>query len=56
MYPNKKRTIAAGARGIVAVPSDNRLEAGMPKANQIKATGVPKIVAACITAASSSWK
>ena len=50
MYPNKEENYCCGGGGgIVAVSEwDNRrLEAGMPKANQIKATGAKIVVAAC---------
>ena len=50
MYPNKEENYCCGGGGgIVAVSEwDNRrLEAGMPKANQIKATGAKIVIAAC---------
>jgi Fe-S oxidoreductase len=50
MYPNKEENYCCGGGGgIVAVSEwDNRrLEAGLPKANQIKTTGAKIVVAAC---------
>ena len=48
MYPNREENYCCGG-GIVAVAEweDRRLEAGQPKANQIKTTGAQIVVAAC---------
>ena len=50
MYPNREENYCCGGGGgIVAVSEweNRRLEAGQPKANQIKATGARIVVAAC---------
>ena len=49
IYPNKEENYCCGGGGIVAVSEwdSRRLEAGLPKANQIKATGAKIVVAAC---------
>ena len=50
MHPNREESYCCGGGGgIVAVSEweNRRLEAGQPKANQIKATGAKIVVAAC---------
>jgi Fe-S oxidoreductase len=50
MHPNKEENYCCGGGGgMVAVTEweDRRLEAGLPKVNQIKATGAKIVVAAC---------
>jgi Fe-S oxidoreductase len=50
MHPNKEENYCCGGGGgMVAVTEweDRRIEAGLPKANQIKATGAKIVVAAC---------
>jgi Fe-S oxidoreductase len=50
MFPNKEENYCCGGGGgIVAVSEwdDRRLEAGRPKAEQIKATGAKIVIAAC---------
>jgi Fe-S oxidoreductase len=50
MYPNREEAYCCGGgSGLVAVEEwqEKRLEAGLPKANQIRETGAKIVVASC---------